>query len=286
MRTAVITGATSGIGLEVCKNFLQKGIYVIGVATTEEKAQMAEKSLDLFVRKKMLRFFAANLAEGNEVRLLGQKIKKHLEERFSGKLDILINNAGCVRSYYTTTSEGFETQFAVNCLAGYILTGELMESLIRAGGRILFTSSNSHKGIKVRWQDIMFKQRYNALFMYKQTKLCNLLLAYELNKRYNSLGVRAYRVDPGLVNTDIGLKNTTGIVKFFWNIQRKRGVSPSIAAKTFEYICEQKIAPDSLYYFRSEPAPFSKQVNAENSAKLWDLSEKLTGFTFKEKIGI
>ena len=161
-----------------------------------------------------------------------------------------------------------------------------MESLIRAGGRILFTSSNSHKGIKVRWQDIMFKQRYNALFMYKQTKLCNLLLAYELNKRYNSLGVRAYGVDPGLVNTDIGLKNTTGIVKFFWNIQRKRGVSPSIAAKTFEYICEQKIAPDSLYYFRSEPAPFSKQVNAENSAKLWDLSEKLTGFTFKEKIGI
>ena len=286
MKTAVITGASSGIGFEVCKGLLEKDFFVIGVASTEEKARLAEEKLKPYSYGGMLKFFSANLAEGKEVSALAQEIKQFFEETFSDKLDILINNAGCVRSYYMTTSEGFETQFAVNCLAGYILTGELMESLIRAGGRILFTSSNSHKGIKVRWQDIMFKQRYNALFMYKQTKLCNLLLAYELNKRYNSLGVRAYGVDPGLVNTDIGLKNTTGIVKFFWNIQRKRGVSPSIAAKTFEYICEQKIAPDSLYYFRSEPAPFSKQVNAENSAKLWDLSEKLTGFTFKEKIGI
>jgi len=158
-------------------------------------------------------------------------------------LDVLINNVGGVRSWYATTDEGYEQQFALNHLAGFLMTYRLVQYLKRCAGLMILTGSNSHKHIKINWQDIMYKRRYSCLKAYKQSKLCNLLFATEFNRRFIKDGIRAYVVDPGLVNTDIGTKQTSGIVPLFWSLRKRYGVTPSVAAETYAFLCEEMPMP-------------------------------------------
>lgn len=189
-----------------------------------------------------------------------------------------------MRSCYTTTEDGYETAFAVNHLAGFLLTYLLMPGLIAGRGRVLTTSSASHKMMKMRWKDIMFRHGYNPLLVYKQSKLCNMLLAYGLNERFGSSGVSAYGIDPGLVKTDIGLKNTGGIVKAVWKLRQKGGVSPEIPAKTYAFLCGGPEPPKGLYYRLCREERYSREINKQNADKLWELSEQLCGVCFKSPV--
>ncbi|NCU26471.1 SDR family NAD(P)-dependent oxidoreductase, partial [Candidatus Nomurabacteria bacterium] len=156
LKTVVVTGATSGIGLAVARVLAARGFYVIGVGSNQ-------KSCD--------------------------------REAYS--------RPHRLRSRYMTTEEGYEHQFALNHLAGFMLTHELMPNLMKAGGRVIMTGSASHMGAKIIWDDVMMAKRYSPLKAYKQTKLCSMLFAKALNDRYAAHGVHAYVVDPGLVKTDI-----------------------------------------------------------------------------------
>ena len=184
------------------------------------------------------------------------------------------------RSWYTTTEEGYEQQFALNYLAGFLLTYKLLPFLQKANGRVMMTGSESHKGIKVHWDDVMLRRGYNPLTAYKQSKLCNILFAKGLNDRYASKEIRAHVVDPGLVNTDIGNKQTGGLVNIIWAMRKKHGVSPEIPAKTFAFLCKQEPAPDGLYYYLCQESKYSKQVTSENADKLFELSERLCGIKY------
>ena len=94
--------------------------------------------------------------------------------------------------------------------------------------------------------------------------------------------MHAYGVDPGLVNTEIGLKETCGTVKLVWKLRKNSGVSPTVPAATYSYLCIRKTPPENLYYYKSAPLAYSKQVNVENASRLWELSEKYAGITFGE----
>jgi NAD(P)-dependent dehydrogenase (short-subunit alcohol dehydrogenase family) len=214
---------------------------------------------------------------------VGNEIMEYIDNECGGELSALINNAGCVRSFYMTTEDGYETQFAVNHLAGFLLTYVLIPCLIKGNGRVLMTSSASHKMMKMRWKDVMFKKRYSPLMAYKQSKLANMLFAYGLNERFGKHGVRAYGIDPGLVRTDIGLKNTAGIVRLVWKFRRKSGVSPKIPAETYAFVCGRPEAPEGLYYYLGGEAKYSRQVCKQNADRLWALSEQLCGIKFREE---
>ena len=101
-----------------------------------------------------------------------------------------------------------------------------------------------------------------------------------LNDRYLGDGIRAYVVDPGLVCTEIGCKNTGGIVDWIWNLRKKHGVNPDVPAKTFAYLCETKPAPKELYYHLCKPNRYSAQVTSKNANKLFTLSERLCGVQY------
>jgi len=280
MKTIVITGATSGIGLSVLKQSLKKGFKVIGIGRDQNKIDIVTNELSEYVSKEYLIFLKADLMELTEVKRVGLEIKKYLQEINSGLLDALINNAGCVRNWYSTNSQGYEQQFALNHLAGFYLTHFLLDCIIKAKGKILITSSKSHMNTKIRWNDIMFEKHYHPLLVYKQSKLANMLFAYELNNRYKALGIKAYGIDPGLVNTNIGLKNTGGLVKFVWNIRKRFGLSPEVPAKTYLYLLEEMPAPIDLYYHNSKPAYYSSEVNFKNSFRFFVLSEQLCNIKF------
>ncbi len=157
----------------------------------------------------------------------------------------------------------------------------LWENLKKAQGRVIFTGSNSHKRTRMHWRDVMYSKHYSKLMAYKQSKLCNMLFAKELRRRFADSGVRAFVVDPGLVKTGIGGKQTNGIIQAFWKLHSKRGVSPDYAAKTYVYLVNQDPEQDGLYFHACRPAVYDRRADNEQDAKrLFELSERLCGIRF------
>lgn len=283
MNTIVITGATSGIGLETARILARQGYMVIGIGHCEENCKRANESILSENQDANITFFTAELMQQQEVLRVAQKIAAYLNENCNAELYALINNAGCVRSWYMTTDEGYEQQFALNHLAGFLLTHELLPFLLNANGRVIMTGSESHKGIQVHWDDVMLRRGYNPLTAYKQSKLCNILFAKGLNDRYIEAGLHAYVVDPGLVNTDIGNKKTGGLVNFIWALRKRHGVPPMVPAKTYAFLCEQKEIPNGLYYCLCKESAYSKHVTSENANRLFELSERLCGIHYNKE---
>jgi len=286
--TVVITGATSGIGYAVCETLLGAGYPVIGVGRSEANCGYAEKSLMERHPGAKLRFIVADLMQQGQVLCAAREIESALAG-FGGGLHALINNAGCVRSRYMTTQEGYEQQFALNHLAGFLLTQELLPIIKRDNAAVINTSSTSHKMMKMNWGDPMYQKRYRPLYAYKQSKLCNMLFAHSLRE----MGIRACGVHPGLVKTDIGGKNTSGAVSFVWNLRKNRGISPEESAQIYLSLCEDGFT--GLYYGLGSGKPgvwemesgkpkmwakelsYNKQVNHKNAKRLYDISLKLCG---------
>ncbi|HHW12034.1 MAG TPA: SDR family NAD(P)-dependent oxidoreductase [Firmicutes bacterium] len=111
-------------------------------------------------------------------------ITKQIRDERNGVLDVLINNAGTFSSWFMTTDEGFELQLAVNHLAPFLLTHQLMPLLMAApAGRVISVSSGSHYGTIMYWKDLQLRKHYNSLWAYKQSKLANVLFIAELDRQ-------------------------------------------------------------------------------------------------------
>lgn len=286
-KTIVITGATSGIGLAAAKLLAGRGAYVIGTGRSRERCDKAEESIKKEFPQAKLCYLAADLSSLSEVYGLAGAIRERLEADGIDHLDVLVNNAGTVSSWYVATEDGFEMQFAVNHLAPFKLVYELMPLLERSDkGIIIGVSSASHYWTRMHWKDVQLRKHYNCLWAYKQSKLANVLFATELNRRLKENGsdIRAFAVDPGLVNTDIGLKGTGGIVSWFWKIRSRGGTSPDKPANTIVYLATEPIPLENEdVYWKDcnplEPSTYSQRRDA--GTKLWELSERMCGIEYR-----
>lgn len=286
MKTAVITGASSGIGLATSLELTQNGYSVIGVGHDPARCAEAKAKIEAVANGGTVTFLCGDLMQQREVERIAQEIAEILKRDSNDQLDVLINNAGCVRSWYTTTEEGYEQQFALNHLAAFLLTYHLLPQLRRAQGRVIMTGSESHKHMRMHWHDVMLTRGYNPLAAYKQSKLSNILFAKGLNDRYGGDGITAYVVDPGLVCTDIGCKSTGGLVNWVWSMRKRHGVQPEIPAKTYTFLCITKPKPKELYYHLCKPNTYSCQVTSENAKKLFQLSEQLCAIQYPVWINV
>ncbi|HEY8349066.1 MAG TPA: SDR family NAD(P)-dependent oxidoreductase [Clostridia bacterium] len=282
-KTIVVTGATSGIGLAAAKELASKGAYVIGTGRSEERCRSAEQEVKSICPDAKITYLAADLSSLSDVRRLASDIRENLTRDGFSRLDVLINNAGTVSSWYISTVDGFELQFAVNHLAPFLLTHELLPLLEKSqAGTVICTSSGSHYRTRLRWNDIMLRKRYNTLLAYKQTKLANVLFVTELNRRLRASGssIQAFALDPGLVDTDIGFKGTSGIARLVWQIRSKSGTRPEVPAHWLAYLALDP-APRSTgkVYWKDcrpkEPSPYSQKP--EIAKRLWELSERMCG---------
>ena len=276
-KTVVVTGATSGIGFAVCDLLLGQGFRVFAVGRCAENCDAAKEKLLATHPEGDLACFAGDLVHQREVLRVAEEIKARLDADCGGRLFGLVNNAGGVRSWYMTSEEGYEQQFALNHLAGFLLTHELMPYLEKAGGRVLFTSSQSHKGMKMRWNDLMFQRGYNPLTAYKQSKLCNMLTALAFNRRFSEKGIACYCVDPGLVSTEIGNKKTGWLVDAVWRARSKKGKAPEVPARTYLYLLSGEKPREGLYFRDCAAESYSREVNDQNAGRLYQISAKLCG---------
>jgi NAD(P)-dependent dehydrogenase (short-subunit alcohol dehydrogenase family) len=279
-KTIVVSGATSGIGLATAKALAVRGAYVIGIGRSQERCAAAVERIGQAGGERV-EFVTGDLASQRQVRALAAAVGVRAVEQSGGKIDVLINNAGAVASWYTATEDGYELQFAVNHLAPFLLTHELLDLLQAApSARVLTVSSRSHRGMRMHWSDVMLRRFYNPLTAYRQSKLANVLFTCELNRRLAGGRVRAYAIDPGLVKTEIGLKGTFGIVKWVWDWRRRGGADPEEAAQTSVFVAADPSVEASreVYWKKCKPlAPDPYTLREDEAARLWKLSERLCG---------
>jgi NAD(P)-dependent dehydrogenase (short-subunit alcohol dehydrogenase family) len=281
-KTIVITGATSGIGLAVAEGLVKGCASVIGVGRSPERCQQAEGRLRaLHPEGKFVPVFVADLSVQAEIHLLAQKIRNQLTAWDKPALDVLINNAGTVPFWQTLTPEGFDTQWAVNHLAPFLLTYELLPLLKAASAaRVITVSSGSHYNTRMNWEDIQLRKHYNPLRAYKQTKLANVLFTAELDRQLADSTVRAFAADPGLVNTGIGLKSNSFLARWIWNIRRRGGIPAEESAEGIIYLATEPGIQNSaqIYWKHGKPkSPSPYALDPQAARRLWSISAQMCG---------
>jgi retinol dehydrogenase-12 len=281
-KVIVVTGATSGIGLAAAEELARQGAEVIGVGRSVQRCQAAEQRLRALSPAGRATYCVADLTQQGEVRKLAETVREMAAAAGRPALDGLVNNAGAFTYWLALTSEGFETQWAVNHLAPFLLTLELLPLLEAApSARIVTVTSGSHRHTSLNWADIQLRRSYSGLRAYNQTKLANVLFTVELNRRLGSGShVRAFAADPGLVKTDIGLKGTPGMVQWIWERRRAGGISPAEAARGIVFLLSEPSIQDSrqAYWKHGRSLPPSRQaLDAAAAQRLWAVSAQMCG---------
>lgn len=278
----VISGATSGIGLATAEILARRGQGIIGLGRSAGRCQDAERRLRSLNPAAQVDYRVVDLSLQSEVRRAAQAVEAILDERGVAGLDGLANVAGTFTYWLDLTPDGVEKQWAVNHLAGFLLTRLLLPRLQAASqARVVTVSSDSHYGAHMNWADPQLRRHYNGLSAYGVTKLANVLFTLELNRRYGDpTGLRAFAADPGLVKTDIGLKGTPGLAAWVWKVRRSGGIPAEQAAQGVVFLlCEPGLQErQEIYWKHGQPRRTSRAAQDGPAAeRLWGLSERLCG---------
>jgi len=280
-KTVVITGASSGIGYQAALDFARSGAMVIGVGRDSQRCEAAGQRIQADTPNANVTFLVADLAHQNQIRELGARISQLLDKRIDGKLDVLVNNAGLYMQKRVITGDGVETTFAVNHLAPMLLSYLLLPHLEGTeNSRIITVSSNSHYST---WFNPVVEARPNYYFgfwAYKISKLGNVLFSREFNRVWKGRNPKAFAVDPGLVNTDIGLKGTGGLVQAVWRGRQAKGMLAEVPSRTILHLANTDglDAQRDVYWRDCKPKQPSKAAfNVSLAERLWVESCRLCG---------
>jgi NAD(P)-dependent dehydrogenase (short-subunit alcohol dehydrogenase family) len=298
-RTMLVTGANSGIGLETARALGAAGAKVVVTARDEGKCAQMLKALAAAAPEAEFEAAALELGSLASVRACADR----LLERHP-RLDVLLNNAGVMNTPFGRTEDGFETQFGVDHLGHFVLTGRLAPSLLAgAPARVVCVSSAAHVRSDIRWDDVNWEQApYDMFAAYGQAKTANILFALELDRRLGGRGVRALSLNPGGVQTGLARYMTpadlekmteayqgapvghTPASRFrFKSIAQGAAtsvwaaVSPALAGLGGIYLQDCQIAgpagPGQGGYM-----PYA--IDPAKAARLWEISEKMVGERF------
>ena len=277
-KTAVVTGATAGIGLYSLLALARAGAFVIGIGRDAQRNRQALEFARQACPEAQVSFLLADLALQSQVRRLGQDICSALEAHGTPYLDILVNNAGIYSQKLVRTTEGIELTLAVNHLAVFLLTHELLPVLNAAQhGRVITVSSHSHTRARMNPARLNNPPVYIGIWAYALSKLANILFTYELNRRLRGNHLHAYAVDPGLVNTDIGIKQAGALSHLVWRNRAKHGQPPALPAETVLLLSRDgNPENEHVYWYNCQPIHPSPQAQREDLAReLWQVSCEL-----------
>lgn len=283
-RVVIVTGANAGIGFETARALALRGAQVTLACRSPKKGQAAVDRILADVPDAAAQLQELDLADLQSVLAFAARFREK-----NDRLDLLILNAGVMVPPASKTAQGFELQFGVNHLGHFALTGELL-SLVQEteGSRVVVLSSMAANQGKMSFDDLQFEKRgYSPWSAYGQSKLANQLFARELQRRLQAGGssVVVTTAHPGWTATD--LQRTSSFASFLNPIlamKPPQGALPTLRAATdLEARGGEYFGPDGFLQMRG----FPKQVemvkrakSAEDAARLWEVSEELTGVRF------
>ncbi len=280
--TILVTGATSGLGLESAKALAAAGADVILAGRSAERLQGAQAQIPQPTRLLLL-----DLADLDSVRKAAESVDH---------LDVLINNAGVMAPPFGRTADGFETQIGTNHLGHFALTGLLLPKMPTSSrhARVVTVSSSAHRMGSVDVNDLNFDhRRYSSWPAYGQSKLANLLFAAELDRRAQHAGwrLRSVAAHPGWAATNLQFAGPamahnpigrliTKVMNAVVAQSAESGARPQLYAATMPDVQGgQYYGPDGLFESRGAPKRVGRTSAAKDeatAAALWDLSEELT----------
>ncbi|MBA3074477.1 MAG: SDR family NAD(P)-dependent oxidoreductase [Anaerolineae bacterium] len=288
-KAIVITGATAGIGFQTALDAAHAGALVIGVGRNPQRCEDARQKIATLAPDATVIFLTANLASQKQIHSLAEQIQQTLADHKLKALDVLVNNAGMYMGKKIFTEDGIETTFAVNHLAPFLLTHLLLPLLSKSSsGRVITVSSDSHYRTSFIPEKAKNPGLFFGLMAYKVSKLSNILFSYEFNRLHTSkadTSVHAFAVDPGLVNTDIGMKETGRLASLVWRSRKNLGVSPEVPSKTILFLAGEPAvskSTDIYWHLCKAKQPSQNATNPILAKRLWKESCKLTGLSLPE----
>jgi NAD(P)-dependent dehydrogenase (short-subunit alcohol dehydrogenase family) len=276
-RTAVVTGANSGIGRAAARALAGAGAHVVLAVRDTDKGRAA----------------AATMPGDTEVRGLDLASLASVREfaaAWDGELDLLINNAGVMVPPLTRTADGFELQFGTNHLGHFALTNLLLEHI---GGRVVTVSSTGHRMGAIDFDDLNWERKpYRRWRAYGQSKLANLLFTTELQRRLTAAGsgVLATAAHPGYAATNLQFHSGrrlqdlgSVVLNRLFGQDEDGGALPTLYAATADVPGDSFAGPGGFMEQRGAPKLVGRSDAAKDAAvarRLWDVSEELTGVRF------
>ena len=277
-KTCVITGATSGVGLEAARALAKGKASIVMVVRSLAKGEEVKKELvDRFAIS--VDIVVADFSRLDDVRNAAKQVLA-----LTNKIDVLINCAGLHSTKATYTPEGFETVFCVNHLASFLFTELLLDRLKEsAPSRILQINSEGHRFNGLDITDLNWKKRhYTGLRGYGASKTAQLLTVWEINDRLKNTGVTINAMHPGDVKTHIGSNNG-----FLYRLFSKLVIQPSlrspvISGKAIYYLVADPILQDvsgKFYHLTIEETPAKHALDRSMGKRIYEESQRLTGLS-------
>jgi NAD(P)-dependent dehydrogenase (short-subunit alcohol dehydrogenase family) len=237
--TAIVTGASAGIGLYTALGLARAGMRTVMVGRDRGRTEAARRFVAARVPAASLEMALADFAALAEVRRLADSLLSGHE-----RIDVLVNNAGLFAPRHRNSADGFELSFAVNHLAPFLLTNLLLDRLrASAPARIVTVASEAHRGQRIDVAALARPSGYSATRAYGRSKLCNILFTRELAKRLAGSQVTAVALHPGVVATGIGERG--GVFELGWRLMKPFMLRPERGAETSLFLATA-----------ADPAPF------------------------------
>jgi NAD(P)-dependent dehydrogenase (short-subunit alcohol dehydrogenase family) len=288
-RTAIVTGANTGIGLETARMLALRGANVVLACRNPDKGKSAVERIRLEKPSGTATLETLDLADLDSVASFANRFAVTHD-----KLDLLINNAGVMIPPLSRTKQGFELQFGINHLGHAALTAHMAPLVIRTpGARFVFVSSSAHHGGQIDFDDLNWYSRpYNPLKAYQQSKLANLLFAFELQRRVLASGsdIRVTAAHPGWTKTELQRhlrpheRLLASVLNPILQLETTAGALNTLRAAT-----DPEAGPGSYWgpgrFFEHKGPPVRARINAraqdeEVAKRLWVETEKLIGLNF------
>ena len=293
-RTALVTGANSGLGLQTAKALAGAGATVLLGCRDARRAAAARSEIAAATPAATVEIVELDLADLASVKRAAGEVAAREEP-----LDLLVNNAGVMAPPRRETKDGFELQLGTNHLGHFALTGHLIERLLAADApRVVSVSSIAHRAGKIDFEDLNWERGYSRWPAYGRSKLANLLFTQELAGRAEAAGTRLIAAashpgyaatklqtsGPGIGPLGMVAKPLLKVANLFLAQSDRRGALPSLYAATAPDVGgNDYFGPDGPAEQRGHPTRVGRTARASDpvvAERLWQVSEELTGVTF------
>lgn len=265
-KVIVITGASDGIGKAAARALHADGHEVVLIGRSKDKTEA-------FARELGAAYYLADFSQLADVRKLARALKRDYK-----RIDVLANNAGGIFRERVVTKDGFERTFQVNYLAHFLLTGLLMNTLIRSRATVINTSSAANRFNRFDIRDLNAKKHYAKWAVYGNAKLEMAMFAHELTRRYGKKGIASASFHPGVVSTSF-TRDLGPVMKFVFNSKLMRFfgvVPPQKGADTLVWLAthEPRDWQSGRYYHDRKVARTDKKAyDTRLGSELWNYSE-------------